>query len=282
MESNETRLHMLATENERTLLEEWTAYQALLDAANHGRAEHLRCLLQDTTMSASTFDTKTQERFSSIVYAALRSTETHNVKEILHILRDGGWDINAASSWIDPPALGDRRVICDITLVHWFLDHGADPNRSAGKLDITPLSIAVQFAPLKIVELLIQHAGAGPRGQLANYATQRPNHDLDTIPILRLLWRSGVPMDNWIFEDHPISQDHLMCRTTPLMNACYVGDTDVVRFLVGLGVNLRKPIWIGSATSIGTEIPIDIAKGSGAEDIVEILQKAMKQDCSHL
>ena len=173
-------------------------------------------------------------------------------------------------------------MICDEPLVQWFLDNGANPDAPAAVIDITPLSVAVQYAPLRIVELLFERGGTGIRGQLANYATQRPLKDLDALPILQLLYDKGVPVDNIIFEDHPTSQSHLFARTTPLMNACLVGNVEMVQFLIKHGANPRRPIWVGDKTSIGTELPIDLARQNGHTKIVKILATAMKKEGSHI
>jgi ankyrin repeat protein len=53
----------------------------------------------------------------------------------------------------------------DRDVVQWFLDNGADPDRRC-LIDKTALSYAVSYAPLDIIELLIEHVHRPQHGEL--------------------------------------------------------------------------------------------------------------------
>lgn len=70
----------------------------------------------------------------------------------------------------------DRYAVDDAALTQWFLSRGADPNAQC-LLDITPLSAAVQYAPMSVLKLLFEHGGSIAFGQLLNYAAWRELDD---------------------------------------------------------------------------------------------------------
>ena len=92
-------------------------------------------------------------------------------------------------------------MVCNESLVRWFLTHGADPNAPAGEWDVTPLSGAVAQAPLSIIEMLFDHGGSTAHGQLVNYASDRT--DPECVPILQFSVDRGAPVNNTLWEDCP-------------------------------------------------------------------------------
>src|SRR5271170_6866717 len=103
---------------------------------------------------------------------------------------------------LTPP---QRLVVCDESLVHWFLDHGADPNASAGEWDVTPLSCAVAKAPLSTVEFLFKRGGSTAYGQLMHFASYRT--DQETVPILQFLLDHGASINDTLWENRPELSD---------------------------------------------------------------------------
>ncbi|KAK0355369.1 hypothetical protein LTR02_006150 [Friedmanniomyces endolithicus] len=85
-----------------------------------------------------------------------KTTAENKDKAMLELLVLYGWDMNQRVSWSVPPALAF--AVENIDLCRWFLSHGADPNAGCG-LDITPLSAAVRYGPLEVIELLFNHGG---------------------------------------------------------------------------------------------------------------------------
>lgn len=52
-------------------------------------------------------------------------------------------------------------AIEDDDMVTWLLDHGADPNRQSA-IDLTPLSYAVERAPISVIELMLTRGPKRP------------------------------------------------------------------------------------------------------------------------
>lgn len=115
----------------------------------------------------------------------------------------------------------------DEELNKWFLAYGADPNAECG-LDLTPLSVAVQQAPFRIVKLLFEDGGSIKHGQLLHYAVRR---DLpDQLEVLEYI------LDKEPQINHVMYQNRLDCYYhqrafgigTPLHEAAGRGNLDVV------------------------------------------------------
>lgn len=155
-------------------------------------------------------------------------------------------------------------------IIRWFLDHGADPNAYSSLRAVTPLSRAVQFAPLTIVNLLFEYGGLADRGELLNFACKRKAEDRDTLRIIQLLLGKGAPVNNLLFEGKPDLYDVTMFNGTPLWNCCISGNTDAVRLLLQHGANPRKKPFVSE------DFPIDVARNKGYQEIVGLLSEAMK------
>src|SRR5438876_40828 len=88
-------------------------------------------------------------------------------------------------------ASGD--LTADEELTQWFLSHGADPNAGCG-LDFTPLSVAVEKAPFKIIKLLFHYGGSINCGQLLHYAIRRDAPD--RLEVLEFILNKGPPINH--------------------------------------------------------------------------------------
>ncbi|KAM3421629.1 hypothetical protein BST61_g2015 [Cercospora zeina] len=108
-----------------------------------------------------------------------------------------GWDVNTALSNTEPPVLS--MALEDISLAHWLLGRGADPNAPCD-IDLTPLSVAVRDASIPVIELLLQHAQHCHNGHLVFYATQRPDVNEST-RLICLLQQSNKPIDEILHHD---------------------------------------------------------------------------------
>lgn len=122
-------------------------------------------------------------------------------------------------------------------MVAWLLDHGADPNRQC-VIDLTPLSLAVEDAPVSVIQLMINRGGDVRKGQLLHHAVDRHS---DNIAVLRLLIEKGAPINSTMYEDHHPSWAlfSFMPLGTPLHRAVELGKADIVRYLVSEGANLN-------------------------------------------
>lgn len=123
-------------------------------------------------------------------------------------------------------------------MVAWLLDHGADPNQQC-VIDLTPLSLTVESAPLSVIQLMLSRGGDVRKGQLLHHAIERHS---DNIAILSLLLGKGADINSTMYEDHYPSRAlfSFMDLGTPLHKAAELGKADVVRYLVSKGANLNN------------------------------------------
>ncbi|KAL9030665.1 MAG: hypothetical protein Q9196_001231 [Gyalolechia fulgens] len=204
-----------------------------------------------------------------------------------------GWDINMPKGPYDPPYMAysnpqssrylmhanlmQREIIEDEATVRWFLDHGADPNAPAGVFDTTPLSCAVQYAPLSIVKLLFEHGGSVAHGNLVCNAAVRK--DSEAIPILQLLVDGRAPTNEWYHESRPDLHGWVFASggQTPLYLAAQAGCIENVKFLLDHGADPNKSCAPLPTHDINKErLPIDTARRGHHEEIVELLSEASK------
>ncbi|KAL2433779.1 hypothetical protein ABEF95_010613 [Exophiala dermatitidis] len=229
---------------------------AAADAAAEGRADDLARLLKHRPPS--------QKELKGLAFAASESKSLPT----LQVLLDNGWDINTPESYSDPPSLGRAiQAGADEDVVRWFLAHGANPNAYATKYKTTPLSRAVQFAPPKIVQLLLDCGGSATTGELIWFACQRTAGDPDALKILELLYDRGALIDNVLFADFNELQDVSMFCGTPLWESIGKGDVARVQFLLNRGASLhaKKP---------GLDIsPLEKARKCGNPELAKIVSQ---------
>ncbi|KAJ5726497.1 uncharacterized protein N7483_007854 [Penicillium malachiteum] len=156
-------------------------------------------------------------------------------KGALKVLLENGWNINQPMSELKPPVLG--YAIADEEMVAWLLDHGADPNRQC-VIDLTPLSLAVESAPISVIQLMLSRGGDFRKGQLLHHAIERHS---DSIAVLSILVGKGAAINTTMYEDHYPSRAlfSFMGLGAPLHKAVELGKADVVRYLVSEGANLN-------------------------------------------
>lgn len=121
-------------------------------------------------------------------------------------------------------------------MVAWLLDHGADPNQQC-VIDLTPLSLAVESAPISVIQLMLSHGGDARKGQLLHHAIERLS---DNVAVLKLLIGKGAAINSTMYEDHYPSRA-LFCFMplgTPLHKAAELGKVNVVHYLVSEGADL--------------------------------------------
>ncbi|KAK9851474.1 hypothetical protein MYU51_009815 [Penicillium brevicompactum] len=181
-------------------------------------------------------------------------------KNALEIFISSGWDINEPISELRPPVLSD--AIEDEDMTAWLLDHGADPNQRCF-IDLTPLSYAVESAPISIISLLFSHGGDAGKGQLLHHTIERRS---GTIEVLKLLLEKGASLNSTAFEDHPSwTLFYFMGLGTALHKAAELGKVDVVNFLISEGADQ------GIKDANG-RTPIDCARMSNQWQVIEVLE----------
>ncbi|KAJ6155150.1 hypothetical protein N7470_005716 [Penicillium chermesinum] len=154
-------------------------------------------------------------------------------KKALEVFLQNGWNINEPISELKPPVLGN--AISDEEMAAWLLDHGADPNRQC-VIDLTPLSLAVESAPISVIQLMLSRGGDTRKGQLLHHAIERHS---DNIAVLSLVVEKGAAINSTMYEGHYPSRAlfSFMNLGTPLHKAVELGKVDVVRYLVSKGAN---------------------------------------------
>lgn len=148
-------------------------------------------------------------------------------------------------------------------MTNWLLDHEADPNRQ-GVIDLTPLSLAVESAPVSVIHLMLSRGGNVQKGQLLHHAVER---QVDTIEVLKLLVEKGAPLNATVYDDYPSwALFHFMGLGTPLHRASELGKADVVRYLISKGANLKIEDAKGRT-------PLECAEISNRWEVIEALQE---------
>ncbi|RDW87064.1 ankyrin repeat domain-containing protein [Aspergillus mulundensis] len=192
---------------------------------------------------------------------ALRAIEA-KATSALDVFIQSGWDINQPVSELRPPVLGD--AIADEEMTSWLLGHGADPNRRC-VIDLTPLSLAVESAPLPIISLMLSHGGNVRQGQLLHHAVQRQS---DTVAVLRLLIEKGAPVNACMYDDYPSwALFHFMGLGTALHKAAELGHVDAVRYLISQGADRRIKDANGRTA-------MECARMSDQQQVIEALNQA--------
>lgn len=154
-------------------------------------------------------------------------------------------------------------AIEDEEMTAWLLDHGADPNRRC-LIDLTPLSLAVESAPISIISLLFSRGGDARKGQLLHHAMERRS---DTIEVLKLLLEKGVSLDSPAYKDQPSwALFHFMGLGTALHKAAELGKVDVVNFLLSEGANK-------GVKDANGRTPIDCARMLNQWTVIEVLDE---------
>ncbi|KGO74683.1 hypothetical protein PITC_082920 [Penicillium italicum] len=182
-------------------------------------------------------------------------------KDALEALLDNGWDINQPISELKPPLLGF--AVADEEMTAWLLDHGADPNRQC-VIDLTPLSLAVESAPISVIHLILSRGGNVQKGQLLHHAIERRS---DAFEVLKLLIEKGAPINATVHEDYPSwALFQFMGLGTPLHRASQLGKVDLVRYLLSKGANQ-------DIKDIKGRIPLECAQMSNHLEVIQELEK---------
>lgn len=156
-----------------------------------------------------------------------------------------------------------RLEVEDDRLTAWFLAHGASPNTTCA-VDLTPLSVAVQFGSISTIQAMFEHGGSIKHGQLLHHAVRR---DLpDYLDVLALVLSKNPPINNVMYQDLPsYYQYRAFALGTPLHEAAKDGKLDVVKILLEMGAN---PLIKDSRG----EIPLQRAERARRRSVIDYLQ----------
>ena len=158
-----------------------------------------------------------------------------------------------------------RFVVEDWEITNWFLNHGANPNAGC-RLDLTPMSFAVQKASLQTINLLFDRGGDAERGQLIHHAIER---DENVIEVLNLLLQKGASLNARMYENHQPSWNlqYYKGLGTALHRATGLGKTDIACYLIQNGAD-------PSLQDSKGRTALDCARHYNHPEIVELLQSS--------
>ena len=184
----------------------------------------------------------------------------------LELFLHHGFDLN--KSWSEYHSTPLAYTFENEEMTRWLLDRGADPNVESRR-NTTPLSRAIQLAPMSIIELFFDRGGPDcmNHGELLCRAACRVLPD--RIQVLEYLFTKGAQrdIDKLFFEDRPdlaYEENFVFGCEGPLHVAARTGKLDVVEFLVAHGADTRKPDTKG-------RLPIDRAREADQDDVVQYL-----------
>ena len=155
-------------------------------------------------------------------------------------------------------------------MCRWLLAHGALAS-ARGEWNVTPLSVAVQEAPIFTVKLLLERCNGIQSGQLLHFAIKRDNEDV--LEVVEILLNLGCPINSIMFEDDPRSWKEVMFGEpgSPLFAAAEMGKTDLVVFLLSRGADPLLPSKKGRT-------PLEAAESEGHTHIADILRQYDTED----
>lgn len=150
-------------------------------------------------------------------------------------------------------------------MVTWLLDHGADPNRQC-VVDLTPLSFAVEDAPLAVIELMLSRGGDTRRGQLLHHAVER---ETDNIAVLKLLLATGAAINATMYEDHypSLALYCFMALGTPLHRAAELGKVEVIQYLLSQGADV-------SIKNAKGNTAVECERQFNQSEVIQLLEEA--------
>lgn len=121
-------------------------------------------------------------------------------------------------------------------MVGWLLHHGADADGASESGD-TALSHAVEYAPLSIINMLLDSVEDASHGYLLHRAIHRPQSD--RLDVFKLLLEHGAPVNQVMYQDQ-VDEYMMMAFANlgaPLHMAAEYGYQDVVALLVQSGAD---------------------------------------------
>ncbi|KAL3480768.1 putative hspc200 [Aspergillus californicus] len=189
---------------------------------------------------------------------------THRSTNILTLFLEHGWDINQPTEPLKPPALAYAVKDSEMTL--WLLDHGADPNQQC-RIDLTPLSWAVEDASLSTIKLILDRGGDVQRGAPLHHAV---NRESEVVEVLSLLLERGASLNANMYENHELSRSmfFFMGLGPVIHQAACKGKADAVRYLLDRGADPT----LRDATD---RTALDWAVKSNKPEVITMLEQAV-------
>lgn len=155
----------------------------------------------------------------------------------------------------------------DERTISWFIANGAKGDAGCG-MDTTPLSFAVQNAPLRVIKMLLEPLGCVQNGQLLHHAAMRNFNDSGEI-CRYILQRCGdfFGVNDIMYQNHAMSYESLKVTGlgTPLHEAARGGRPEAALVLLEHGVD---PLILDS----NGRTALDVATLHGNEAVAQCLK----------
>lgn len=148
-----------------------------------------------------------------------------------------------------------------------FLDHGADPDARC-RMGMTPLSIAMQYAPFSIIRMLLVRTSAPQNGQLLHHAARRTSRDSGAVVDLVLQHCKQLNVNDIMYHNHAFSFEIRKCvgLGTALHEAAITGTSDRVRVLISRGADITIRDTRGQTA-------LEAAEASGNYEVLNLLRQ---------
>ncbi|KAL2825487.1 putative hspc200 [Aspergillus cavernicola] len=222
----------------------------------------LEAVKQDFPEAVSALLFHGQPMYFSYASEAMR----HRATGVLSAFLEAGWDINEPKCPTLPTLLAYSVEDEDMTV--WLLNHGADPNQQCS-VDLTPLSWAVEGAPLSTIKILLNRGADVHKGEPLHHAINRKS---EVIEVLSMLLEHGASLNGKMYENHPYSW-RLYFFTglgTVLHQAAEQGKVDAVKYLLDQGADTA----IKNALD---QTPLDLAVNNHHQDVIAVLESASQK-----
>lgn len=133
---------------------------------------------------------------------------------------------------------------------------------------MTPLSIAMQYAPLSIIKRLFIHTSAPQNGQLLHYAARRTSHESDEVIDLVLQHCKKFGVNDIMYHDHAFSSEirKFVGLGTPLHEAAITGTPNTVHALISHGADIMTRDTCGQTA-------LEVAEASGNQKVSDLLRR---------
>lgn len=288
---NNTNKALINTNEIEEIKDYYSSYtdEEIIDFIKEGDFKTIKQLIESKIIDVN-YNLDIDEYFKrTILIQAIKYKQT----DIINYLLENNADVNLALGYSTP--LIEAILMHDRELVRKLIDLGADVNLAAELTGFTPLMASAILRDITITELLIEkNADIEARDDndinALIYAVNFDNEDM-----VKLLLEKGADA-NTVAK---IENEHTEISPTPLMNAAYKGNTNIINMLLENNADINYATDFGitalmmaanfnrfesakillennadtSVTNGYGKTALDMAKEQDYKDIVSLLEK---------